>query len=69
MLDRDEAAIKAIMPGLSSEAIGCVVKLMSDPELIAVGSKVFNPLPGSRVGTKGYLGAPNSTELADRQCR
>ena len=63
LLDRDEAAIKAIMPGLSSTAIGCVVKLMSDQELIAVGAKVFNPLPGSRIGAKGYLGAriqPNS---------
>jgi ethanolamine ammonia-lyase large subunit len=63
LLDRDEGEIKAIMPGLSSAAIGCAVKLMSDPELIAVGSKVFNPLPGSRVGSKGYLGAriqPNS---------
>lgn len=63
LLDRDEAAIKAVMPGLSSAAIGCVVKLMSDAELVAVGAKVFNPLPGSRIGAKGYLGArlqPNS---------
>ena len=63
LLDRDEAEIKAIMPGLSSAVIGCVVKLMSDRELIAVGSKVFNPLPGSRIGAEGYLGAriqPNS---------
>lgn len=63
LLDRDEAAIRAVMPGLSSEVIGCVVKLMSDEELIAVGAKVFNPLPGSRVGARGYLGAriqPNS---------
>ncbi|MEW4570929.1 ethanolamine ammonia-lyase subunit EutB [Tautonia sp. JC769] len=63
LLDRDEGAIKGIMPGLSSEVIGCVVKLMSDEELIAVGAKVFNPLPGSKVGARGYLGAriqPNS---------
>jgi ethanolamine ammonia-lyase large subunit len=36
---------------------------MSNDELIAVGSKVFNPLPGTRLGAKGYLGAriqPNS---------
>ncbi|QDV33997.1 ethanolamine ammonia-lyase subunit EutB [Tautonia plasticadhaerens] len=63
LLERDEDEIKAIMPGLSSEVIGCVVKLMSDRELVAVGSKIFNPLPGSRIGAKGYLGAriqPNS---------
>ena len=58
-----EAEIKLIMPGLSSDVIGCVVKLMSDADLIAVGAKVFNPLPGSQIGAKGYLGAriqPNS---------
>jgi ethanolamine ammonia-lyase large subunit len=63
LLDRDEADIKALMPGLSSDIIGCIVKLLSNEELIAVGGKVFNPLPGSRIGSKGYLGAriqPNS---------
>ncbi len=63
VLDASEPEIKSIMPGLSSEAIGCLVKLMSDGELIAVGAKVFNPLPGSRIGARGYLGAriqPNS---------
>jgi ethanolamine ammonia-lyase large subunit len=63
LLQRDEAAIKAIMPGLSSDVIGCVVKLMSNDELTAVGQKVFNPLPGSNIGAKGFLGAriqPNS---------
>lgn len=59
----DESAIKAVMPGLSSDVIACVVKLMTNSELIALGQKVFNPLPGSRIGAKGYLGAriqPNS---------
>ncbi|HUQ72695.1 MAG TPA: ethanolamine ammonia-lyase subunit EutB, partial [Planctomycetaceae bacterium] len=63
LLTGDEPAIKAIMPGLSSDVIGCVVKLLTDAELIAVGAKIFNPLPGSRIGAKGYLGAriqPNS---------
>ena len=63
LLTSDEAAIKSIMPGLSSQTIGCVVKLMSNEQLIAVGAKVFNPLPGSQIGAKGYLGAriqPNS---------
>lgn len=63
LLTRDEADIKAVMTGLSSAVIGCVVKLMSNAELIAVGANVFNPLPGSRIGARGYLGAriqPNS---------
>jgi ethanolamine ammonia-lyase large subunit len=63
LLERDADAIREIMPGLSSEVIGCVVKLLENEELIAIGAKVFTPLPGSAVGAKGYLGAriqPNS---------
>ena len=63
LLTSDEGAIKEIMPGLSSDVISCVVKLMSNDELIEVGRKVFNPLPGSQIGARGYLGArvqPNS---------
>jgi ethanolamine ammonia-lyase large subunit len=63
LLAGDEAAIKALMPGLHSDTIACVVKLMSNEELVAVGQKVFNPLPGSKIGAKGYMGAriqPNS---------
>ncbi len=63
LLRKEEAAIKGIMPGLPSDIIGCVVKLMSNEELIAVGRKVFNPLPHSNLGAKGYMGAriqPNS---------
>jgi len=63
LLAADEASIRSIMDGLTSEVIGCVVKLMSNADLIAVGQKVFNTLPGSSIGAKGYLGArvqPNS---------
>ena len=63
LLSAAEDEIKAVMPGLSSEVIGCVVKLMTNDELSAVGSKIFNPLPESNIGAKGYLGAriqPNS---------
>ena len=63
LLDRSEAEIHAIKDGLSSDAIACVVKLMSNDELIQVGAKVFNPLPGSFLGARGYMGAriqPNS---------
>ena len=63
LLTQKEDAIQDIMPGLSSDVVGCVVKLMSNEDLIAVGAKVFNPLPGSQIGAQGYLGArvqPNS---------
>lgn len=63
ILTQPEEAIKIIMPGLSSDVIGCVVKLMNNEELISVGQKIFNPLSGSQIGAKGYMGAriqPNS---------
>jgi ethanolamine ammonia-lyase large subunit len=63
LLTADEDAIKEIMPGLSSDVIACVVKLMNNQELIDVGKNIFNPLPGSQIGARGYLGArvqPNS---------
>lgn len=63
LLAEPEDSIKAIMSGLTSDVIACVVKLMTNDELTAVGQKVFNPLPGSNIGSKGYLGAriqPNS---------
>lgn len=63
LLTKTEAEIKSIMTGLSSDIIGMVVKLMSNDELIQVGQTVFNPLPGSQIGAKGYMGAriqPNS---------
>lgn len=63
LLTQDEPAIQAVMPGLSSDVIGCVVKLLGNDELVVVSSKIFNPLPGSRLGARGHLGAriqPNS---------
>ncbi len=63
ILDQSETEVKAIMPGLSSDIIACVVKLMNNEELIQVGQKVFNPLPGSKIGSQGYMSArvqPNS---------
>ena len=63
LLKSEAQKIKAIMPGLSSDVIGCVVKLMSNAELVTVAKKVFNPLPGTNIGAEGYLGArvqPNS---------
>ena len=63
ILKQPETEIKRIMPQLTSDVIGCVVKLLSNDELIQVGQKVFNPLAGSKIGSKGYLSArvqPNS---------
>jgi len=63
LLTRSEAEIKGIMHGLTSDTIGCVPRLMSNEELIALGQKIFNVLPGTQIGAKGYLGAriqPNS---------
>ena len=63
ILENPEDDIKSIMPGLSSDIIALLVKLFSNEELIAAGQKVFNPLPGSKMGAKGYMSArlqPNS---------
>jgi ethanolamine ammonia-lyase large subunit len=63
LLQRDEDTIRAIMPGLSSDVIACVVKGMTNDELTAVSARIFNPLPGSTLGARGHLGArlqPNS---------
>jgi len=63
ILTSPEAEIKAMMVGLDSDVIGCVTKICSNEELIAIGQKVFNPLPGRMVGARGYMGAriqPNS---------
>lgn len=63
LLTRSEADIKGVMNGLTSDTIGCVPKLMSNEELIALSQKIFNVLPGTQMGAKGYMGAriqPNS---------
>ncbi|QSQ27687.1 ethanolamine ammonia-lyase subunit EutB [Pyxidicoccus parkwayensis] len=63
LLTAPEAEVHAILAGLGSDVIACVVKLMSDAELTSVGARIFHPLPGSKLGAKGYLGAriqPNS---------
>ena len=63
LLTRSEPEIKGIMAGLTSDTIGCVPKLMTDEELISLNQKIFNVLPGTQMGAKGYMGAriqPNS---------
>lgn len=63
LLEKSENEIHQIIPCLSSDQIAIVVKLLSNEELISISSKVFNPLPDSQIGSKGYMGArvqPNS---------
>ena len=63
LLAEEASDIQPILAGLCSDVIGCVVKIMSNEELIAVGRKLFHPLPGSNIGAQGYMGAriqPNS---------
>jgi ethanolamine ammonia-lyase large subunit len=63
LLTGSEEPIKDVMNGLNSDVIGCVPKLMSNEELVIVGQKIFNVLPGTQMGAKGYMGAriqPNS---------
>lgn len=63
LLTKDASDIQPLLDGLCSDVIGCVVKIMSNEELIAVGRKLFHPLPGSNIGAQGYMGAriqPNS---------
>jgi ethanolamine ammonia-lyase large subunit len=63
LLEKPASAVHPILPGLPSDVIACVVRLMSNAELIAVSRKIFHPLPDSRIGAAGYLGAriqPNS---------
>jgi len=55
--------INSLLPYLTSDIIACVVKLMSNNDLIAISSKLFHPLAGSQMGSKGYMSArvqPNS---------
>ena len=63
VLEETEESIHLIAPSLRSDTIACLVKLMSNEELVRIGRKVFNPLPGNKIGSKGYLSAriqPNS---------
>ena len=63
LLARSESEIRAVMYGLTSDTIGCVPKLMRNEELIRLGQKIFNVIPGTKLGAKGYMGAriqPNS---------
>ncbi|MFC0808635.1 ethanolamine ammonia-lyase subunit EutB [Ensifer sp. P24N7] len=63
LLAEPEENIKGIMNGLTSDTIGFVPKLMSNEQLVSLSQKIFNVMPGTKMGAKGYMGAriqPNS---------
>lgn len=63
LLTADPSAVHPILPGLASDLVACLVKLMTDAELTALGARLFHPLPGGDLGGPGHLGAriqPNS---------
>lgn len=63
VLGAPEPDVHAILPGLHSDAIAHLVKLMTDAELVALGARLFHPLPGTSIGAPGHLSArlqPNS---------
>ena len=63
LLKSSETDIHKMLPYLTSDIIACVVKLMSNSDLIAISSKIFHPLSGTQMGSKGYMSArvqPNS---------
>jgi ethanolamine ammonia-lyase large subunit len=63
ILQKDEPEIRVVLDGLPSDAVGCLVKIMNNEDLTAAGRKIFNTLPGTMMGGRGYMGAriqPNS---------
>jgi ethanolamine ammonia-lyase large subunit len=63
LLTQPGEEIKKILPSLSSDIIAFTVKVLTNPELIQVSQKIFHPIPGTNIGSKGYLSAriqPNS---------
>jgi ethanolamine ammonia-lyase large subunit len=64
LLSESESSIRLILPGLRSEVIAAVVKLMTNEELTQVASKIYNPVaPGETLGAQGRFSSriqPNS---------
>ncbi len=69
LLTKSEAEIKGIMYGLTSDTIGCVPKLMSNEELIAVGSEDIQPPAGHQDRGKRLLERPHPAQFTHRQSR
>lgn len=63
LLTGTEETFRRVRTGLRSEVIGCLVKLFTNAELVALSQRIWNKLPGTYIGAKGFLGArlrPNS---------
>ena len=63
ILQSNESEIMPLLDGMSSDVAGCLVKIMSNDDLIATGRKIYHALPGTMLGGRGYMGArlqPNS---------
>lgn len=63
VLTADPARVHPLLPGLSSHVLACLIKLLDEAELVAVGARIFNPIPGTDLGAEGRLSAriqPNS---------
>jgi ethanolamine ammonia-lyase large subunit len=63
LLTADPAAIHPLLPGLSSHVLACLIKILDEPDLVAIGARIFHPIPGTTLGAPGRLSArlqPNS---------
>ncbi|MEW6207592.1 MAG: ethanolamine ammonia-lyase subunit EutB, partial [Acidobacteriota bacterium] len=71
LLGPDAAAwASSYRDGLRSEVIASVVKVMTDEELSRAARSLFNPLPGSGIGSRSHFGSriqPNSAGDAEEE--
>ena len=63
LLTKSEAEIKGIMDGLTSDTIGCVPKLMSNEELIALESEDIQSPARHQNGGKRLHGRPHPAQF------
>ena len=68
LLTKSESEIKGIMNGLTSDTIGCVPKLMTNDELIALIRRYSTSCPAPRWGQK-VTWAPVSSPIRQRTTR
>lgn len=63
LLTADPLEIHPLLPGLSSHVLASLIKLLDEPQLVALGARIFNHIPGTTYGAPGRLSArlqPNS---------
>ena len=69
LLTQSEAEIKGIMGGLTSDAIGCVPKLMTNEELITTWSEDLQPDAGYSNGGERLPGGSHPAQFPHRPSR